>query len=288
MGAPSRWAGTRTNLRRPKPSKDWGLYTFAWPQSVTRPWRCSGWRSRRREEAKRGSRPAASKGALVDGGGVSRGTTKASPLPARACTTATAQQNHGGMASGHDGSRRKGDWGQRPNLHPAGASAEVHGHPVGVEVRARAHRGHGYGGSRDSDGDTAARTAIAQKKQRTGEQAGLRARRRLRRHLQEFFPAWLDGRYHQWRAQWRSGRHDVFPSARRPGHPQMSGEGRSSPWWPLAEVKASVKWRGAARRCGRGRRHCRGCRRRGVRGDSGSGSSSRAVLGFAAAVAVFP
>jgi hypothetical protein len=58
---------------------------------------------------------------------------------------------------------------------------------VGVEARACACRGHGHGGGRDGDNDTAARTAITQKKQGTGEYAGLCARRRRRRHMQEFF-----------------------------------------------------------------------------------------------------
>jgi hypothetical protein len=42
----------------------------------------------------------------------------------------------------------------------------------------------------------------------------------------------------------------------------MSGEGRSSPRWLLAKVKASVKMGGVARRRGRRRQRRRGCRRR--------------------------
>jgi hypothetical protein len=59
-------------------------------------------------------------------------------------------------------------------------------------------------------------------------------------------------------ARWRTRR---SPSARRPGHPQMSGEGRSSPRWLLAEVKASVKRGGVARRRGRRCQRRRGYKR---------------------------
>jgi hypothetical protein len=67
------------------------------------------------------------------------------------------------------------------------------------------------------------------------------------------------------------------PSARRSGHPQMSGEGRSSPRWLLAKVKASVERRGAARRCGRRRRRRRGCRRRRCEQRPGPSPPSRAA-----------
>jgi hypothetical protein len=111
-----------------------------------------------------------------------------------------------------------------------------------------------------------------------------------------FFLAWLDGRHHQRHLRRRGGGHDASPSARRPGHPQMSGEGRSSLWWPLAEVKASVMRRGTARLHGRGRQRRRGCRRRGcarrqrvrllltsgsgLRGSSGGGVPSDESTSF--------
>jgi hypothetical protein len=43
--------------------------------------RSSGWCSQRRKEAKGGSRPAVSQGALLDDSGNTRGTLKALPLP---------------------------------------------------------------------------------------------------------------------------------------------------------------------------------------------------------------
>jgi hypothetical protein len=168
------------------------------------------------------------------------------PLPARACTTATAQQNRVSAASGHDGSRRMGDQGQRPNLLPAGASAEAHGHPMGVEARAHARRSHGHGGGRDSDDDTAARTAIAQGKQRTRERAGLHVRRRRRQHPQEFSqPGSMAGITSGVRGA-VAVKVTLLPT-RWPG--QLEGSrGLSSPRWPRAEGQASVKRRSTQRR----------------------------------------
>jgi hypothetical protein len=63
LGAYVSEAGEATTFQRS------GLFTFDRPRSATQPWRCSGWRSRQRKET-RGSRLAASKATLLDGGGI--------------------------------------------------------------------------------------------------------------------------------------------------------------------------------------------------------------------------
>jgi hypothetical protein len=92
-------------------------------------------------------------------------------------------------------------------------------------------------------------------------------------HMQKCIPARHEGRAsHSVTAQWRSGT-SFQPLARWPGFTEERS-GRSSPEWPWAEVQASVKMGGAARRR-EGRRRQRGDMEAkvGALGDGWSGSS---------------
>jgi hypothetical protein len=131
-----------------------------------------------------------------------------------------------------------------------------------TRARACACWGHGHSGDRDGDSDTTARMANAQKETREKSERGC-ARGddgggTCNKISQPSSKASITSSV-------RGGvvADTAFPLGSKAGASTNEWEGRSSPWWPLVEVKASVKRRGAACRRGRRRRWRRGCRRRG-------------------------
>jgi hypothetical protein len=108
-----------------------GLFTFAQPLLATRPWRLSGWHSRRREEAKGGLGRRRPKARSWTAAGSREEPQRLRLYPA--CARALRQPLGKTAAARRAGRRprRKGDRGQRPDLHPTGTHAEVHRHAGG-------------------------------------------------------------------------------------------------------------------------------------------------------------
>jgi hypothetical protein len=176
------------------------------------------------ERSKGGSRPATSKGALLDDGGITRGTLKALPLSyARACTKATARRKPRQCNERVDGLGARANEAKGQTFTQRACVRGCTGTLVGIRAHACACRGHGHGGSRDDDGDTAAQTAITQKKQRMENKRGCTCGDDSSDTCKNFpsLARWPSSPAACVAARWWKR---CFPSARRAGRPQMSGE----------------------------------------------------------------
>jgi hypothetical protein len=98
-------------------------------------------------ERSKGSRPAVSNGVHLDGGGITRGTLKAPPLPCTcACTKETARQKPQRRGERVNGLGARANGAKGPTFTQRVRVRGCTGTLVGVKARACARRCHGHGG----------------------------------------------------------------------------------------------------------------------------------------------